>query len=163
VNDTLVISLAGILTSGVVGPWVGARWASTRQRDEFKNDWLSRRSDDLRGVLDEAATLLASGASMFRRAAEARASGERIPDRIDEWSEQAHLARERLRLRIRPDDPVISRYEAARERLIDYAKLLGQESGRVDPDGPALDAFESARADFLEAARAALAKAPEYL
>jgi hypothetical protein len=156
-SDTVIVSIVGIVTSGVVGPGVAAWWARNRQHAEFEHDRETRRADDLRQVLDNAAICLGSGLSRFREAFEAEAAGQPIPAERQEWFEQAHLAHERLRLRLPEGHPVIDRYETARERLLDFAEMLeqtqGQDRGR---ENEATAAFEQARGEFLSEAQVVL-------
>jgi hypothetical protein len=162
-SDVVVISIAGILTSGVLGPAAAARWARNRQSREFEHDRRTRRTDDLRLVLDNAAVSLGSGISRFRSAFEAEAAGAPVPASMAEWAERAHLADERLRLRLPTTHPVVITYEAARERLVEFAEMLDETQGK-DPDRAedARSAFESARGAFLGEAQALLERGDGY-
>jgi hypothetical protein len=79
VSDPVLIGSVGIVTSGILGPAVAARWARKRQEREFEYDRTIRRNEDLRQVLDDAAVLLGAGVTNLRRAAEEATAGRSTP------------------------------------------------------------------------------------
>lgn len=66
VNTVLIASVTGIVVSGVVGPAVTS-WAARRAaRKQFVRDQNAKRRDDLRALLDEAASVLGVGSIRLR-------------------------------------------------------------------------------------------------
>jgi hypothetical protein len=152
-NTTLIASITGIAVSGVVGPSTTA-WATRRTaRAQFLRDRAAARRDELRGLLDEAATVLGLGGTRLRQAWEAEKAGQAL-DQFRPWSEQVFTLRQRLRLRLVADDPIVVAYDVVRDRLIMAGELVSQpEQARYDT---ALDEFEAARDAFLMTCQAAL-------
>jgi hypothetical protein len=161
-SDAVIIGTVGILTSGVFGPAVAARWARERQEREFEHDVALRRNEDLRQVLDDAAVLLGSGVTNLRRAFEAARDRRGSPSDVQEWASRVHLARERILLRLAEDDPVVARYTEAREALtgpLGRAIQAGASGAGGDESSAnaeldlAIADFEAKRSSFLAAAR----------
>jgi hypothetical protein len=74
-DTTLIVSLAGIGASGVVGP-AATGWATRRAtRQQFERELARERHDDLAGLIDEAARLLSYGATNLRLIASAKSAG----------------------------------------------------------------------------------------
>jgi hypothetical protein len=163
-SDAVIIGSVGIVTSGVLGPAVAARWARARQDREFENDRKVRRNEDLRHVLDDAAVLLGAGITNLRRAFEATSAGRESPPDVQEWASRVHLARERILLRVSERDQVVSRYTEARDALtgslgkaIENASPVGSREHLATTDlNAAIEDFEAKRSAFLAAARALL-------
>ena len=162
-TDAVILGSLGIVTSGVLGPAAAARWARSRQEREFQHDLSTRRTDDLRRVLDDAAVLLGAGVTNLRLAAEASQSHHDPPPEVREWASQVHLARERILLRLPEDSVVVSRYTEARDLLTDRVGLaLEADAGRPgagetgDDLSAAIEQFEDRRSAFLAAGRALL-------
>ena len=155
-TDTAAVSIAGIIVSGVLGPGFAAWWARNRQVREHTNNRRLKELDDLTELLDEAATVLAPGASNLRDAWDADLRGDDQPREIRDWSRQVHSTYERILLRLPESDDVSRSYLQAREEL----EELGQELPREDEDGKeaVIDRFEIARLRYLAAARARLAR-----
>jgi len=152
-NSTLIVSVTGIAVSGVVGPAISG-WAIRRaDAQRFKREQGRRRRDDLRAVVDQAATLLALGATNLRRIREAGAAGREEPDEVRDWASNVHALQQRLLLRVAPSDPVAIAYQDVRDALVALDR----------PDRVALEDavwdFEQKRLAFLAAARASLEKA----
>ena len=102
-----------------------------------------------RQLLDDAAKLLAPGATKFRGAQEAAKLGNEGDPRITDWASEIHATYERMLLRIPEDHPVCVAYLDARTRLVAFAEALEAEStGDAE-----VDEFETARSAFLKAAR----------
>lgn len=162
-SDTTIISVVGILTSGVLGPGFAAWWARGAQRRAFRHDHAVRRVDDLRSVLDDAAVLLGAGATNLRRANEAQAAGRAVPPDIEDWAGRVHLASERLLLRFAEEDVVVQRYRDARDAMQPVQLAIRQSHDATQGAGleVAITSFETARSAFLVAARAALARQDE--
>jgi hypothetical protein len=162
-SDAVVIGSVGILTSGVVGPAVAARWARERQERDFRHDLELRHEEDLRGVLEHAAEILGPGVTNLRRAVEAARERRAPPDDVQEWARQVHLARERLLLRLSDSDAVVARYTEARDLLTGLAELQADAHipARDDEETSAsegsvnatIEQFEAKRSEFLAAAR----------
>jgi hypothetical protein len=149
-DSALIASVTGIIVAGVVGPAMSG-WA-TRRADalRFKRELSGKRRDDLRAVVDEAATLLAVGATNLRQIREARAAHREEPDDVRDWASNVHALQHRLLIRVAPSDQVATAYNDVRDALI----------GLDRPDGVALEEavrdFEQKRLAFLAAARASL-------
>ena len=144
-NDTLIVSIAGIVVSGVVGPGATA-WASRRAaRSQFNRDQEASRRDELRHLFDEAAELLGAGPTLLRRVRERM--GEDANDELRHWSEKVFALGQRLELRLGEGDPAVRQFNLVRELL------AASGDGRVE-----LASFESLRNEFLREARSALEK-----
>jgi hypothetical protein len=149
-DSALIAAVTGIIVAGVVGPAMSG-WATRRaDAQRFKREQSGKRRDDLRAVVDEAATLLAVGATNLRQIREARAAHREAPDDVRDWASNVHALQQRLLLRVAPSDPVATAYNDVRDALI----------GLDRPDGLALEEavrdFEQKRLAFLAAARASL-------
>ncbi len=144
IDATLAASITGIVVSGVVGPQVTA-WSIRRaNRRQFNRDQAARRRDDLRSVLDEAAVLLASGATNLRLLRETPTV------ELRDWLSSVFPLGQRLRLRLPGDDEVVAAYNEVREALATTAE-------GVEPDvDSAIADYERKRERFLDLARAAL-------
>lgn len=149
-NATVVVSGIGILVSGVVGPTISG-WASRRADEQrFQRDQAGRRREDLRAVVDDAARLLAVGATNVRLIREARAAVVPDSDDVREWASSVHVLQERLLLRVSSSHSVATTYNAVRESLV----ALDEDQSRALAD--AVRDFEEKRDAFLTAARVAL-------
>lgn len=149
VNATVVVSAVGILVSGIIGPAISS-WAGRRaDAQRFQRDQAGRRRDDLRAVVDDAARLLAVGATRIRSIREARAVHAAEPAEVREWASSVHVLQQRLLLRVPATDEVATTYEAVRGSLI----ALEEEGADLDR---AVGDFEAKRDKFLAAARRAL-------
>src|SRR5258708_1439399 len=141
-NAALITSLAGILVSGVVGPQFTS-WSTRRaNRKQFNRDQNARRRDDLRSLLDEAAILLASGATNLRHIREANPDSE-----LANWLSQIFPLGQRLRLRLPKNHQIVRAYDEVTDALATAA----------DSDVQAVVAdFEAKRDHFLDVARQTL-------
>lgn len=147
VNAQLIASLAGIVVSGVVGPQITV-WATRRwDRRKFLRDQAAARRDQLRDLLDQAASLLGSGLTNLRLLRQAQAVGAAPSEDLRAWRSQVFPLGQRLRLYLPEDDPVVVAYERVRQHL---AAAVASADGQVDDE--ALDRFEAARDQFLELA-----------
>jgi len=141
-NAALITSIAGILVSGVVGPQFTS-WSTRRaNRKQFNRDQTARRRDDLRSLLDEAAVLLASGATNLRHIREANPDPE-----LANWLSQIFPLGQRLRLRLPKDHQIVRAYDEVTDALATAADFDVQT---VVAD------FEAKRDHFLDAARQTL-------
>lgn len=116
-------------------------------------DRAAARRDELRGLLDEAAAVLGLGGTRLRQAWEAEQAGHGL-DELRPWSEQVFTLRQRLRLRLAADDPIVVAYEVVRDRLVTAGELASQPEQA--PYEAALTEFEAARDAFLATCQAAL-------
>jgi hypothetical protein len=149
-NATVVVSAVGIIVSGVVGPTISG-WAGRRaDAQRFQRDQASKRRDDLRAVVDDAARLLALGGTNVRLIREARLAHSVEPDEVREWASSVHVLQERILLRVASTDDIAKTYRAVRESLIALDAEHPTELAR------AIDQFETRRDAFLAAARKAL-------
>jgi hypothetical protein len=153
-NTTLIVSITGIAVSGVVGPSTTA-WAARRAaRSQFLRDRAANRRDELRSLLDQAASVLGLGATRLRQAwEEDRAGGSGTTD-LQPWSEEVFTTGQRLRLRLREDDPIVVAYDSVLQKLVAAGELRSQPDERRYE--AALTDFEAARSDFLARSQAAL-------
>lgn len=149
-DSALIASVTGIVVAGVVGPAISS-WAVRRaDAQRFKREQRGKQRDDLRAVVDEAAALLAVGATNIRRLQEARASNGEEPEDVRDWASNVHALQQRLLLRVDPLDPVATAYQEVRDALI----ALDQPQSQALEE--AVHEFEAKRLAFLSAARAAL-------
>jgi hypothetical protein len=150
VTDTTTIALAGILTSGVVGPGFAAAWQRLSQRRQFRHEHSLKQYEDLRTLLDDAAQVLGAGITNLRVFQEG--SGDITPEQLHEWSSKVHLTRERLLLRLPADSSVVRAYTDARAKLTDLSSVIDVEGD--DPRrGAAETGFVDARDAFLTVAQ----------
>jgi hypothetical protein len=146
-DSTVVVGVTGIVVSGVVGPSV-ASWLGRRARSrEFHREQVARRRDQLRGVLDEAARLLASAPTNVRILHEHRPGADDF-ERARTWLSQVFPIGQRLQLWLPHDHPVVVAYERVREQLVAAA-----EASSTAFNEPALERFEHERRHFLDVSR----------
>jgi hypothetical protein len=146
-NATVTVSAIGIVVSGVVGPAISS-WAGRRaDAQRFRREQAGVRRDDLRSVVDDAARLLAVGATNVRLIRDARQAGVEEPRDVKDWASNVHALQQRLLIRVSEGDPIAVSYQQVREALI----ALDQPK-RADL-GDAVAEFEAKRIAFLDAAR----------
>ena len=147
---TLIVSVVGIATSGVVGPQITA-WATRKaNRLQFDRERAANRIDELRGLVDEAAVLLAAGATNLRLLAQGAATPPA------DWVQQVFPLGQRLRLRLPEDHAIVTAYDAVRAALTSTAEAA------PDQLDACLAEFEGKRSEFLRQARETLnAPVPE--
>ena len=149
VTATLTASITGIVVSGIVGPQVSARSARRASNAEFTRNQVSHHRDDLRSLLDDAAVLLASGATNLRAIREASTSSTPVSPAVRDWLSQVFPLGQRLRLRLPEQHEVVRAYDDVRVALA--------EVGEVGDDVEASIAeFENRRRVFLDLGRAAV-------
>jgi hypothetical protein len=152
-NATLIASVTGIGVSGVIGPWLNA-WVTRRaNRQQFAQQRAGIAREDLTALVDEAAELLASGATNLRLDAEARRKGLKPPAEVQEWTGKVFPLQQRLRLRVPANDPLVAGYERVREALLVVAEAADEGAATR-----AIESFEAERDRFLDAARQRLAR-----
>lgn len=150
-NATIWVSIAGIVVSGVVGPQITS-WSTRRaNRGQFKLDQNAKRRDDLRAILDEAAVLLANGATNLRLIGENSSSGQPDSAELANWRSEVFPMGQRLRLRLSDDNEVVRAYDDTTKALIE---TVG-EAGSIEA---AISNFETQRKRFLDVARKELDK-----
>lgn len=149
VTATLTASITGIVVSGIVGPQVSARSSRRASSAEFARTQTSRQRDDLRSLLDEAAVLLASGATNLRAVREAAEASTPLAPGVREWLGQVFPLGQRLRLRLAEEHEVVRAYDDVRTALT----LVGEGPSDVET---AIAGFEQKRQTFLDLGRAAL-------
>jgi hypothetical protein len=152
-NTTLIAAVTGIVVSGVVGPSTTAWAARKAARSQFLRDRAAERREELRQVLDEAASVLGLGATRLRQAWEADQAGRQATD-LQPWSEQVFTIGQRLRLRLPADDPIVIAFDTVRKRLVTAGELASQPDAEAYET--ALTEFEAARDGFLARSQAAL-------
>lgn len=150
-HSTLLVGVVGIVFSAFVGPSVTGWLTGRRDRARDARAREAAHRDDLRGLADEAARLLAAGATNLRVMREAKARGGDPPAEMTEWSRSVFPLGQRLRLRLPEGHEVIARFDEVRDRL-----AAASEAGTDDEIEAAVDRFDAARAAFLDAARAAV-------
>ena len=103
--------------------------------------------------MDEAATLLARGATNIREIREAQVGHHAEPSDVRDWASNVHALQQRLLLRVPASDPVATTYQDVRDALIALDRT----------DGPGLEDavrdFEQKRMAFLSAARTSVESA----
>jgi hypothetical protein len=153
-NTTLVVSVTGIVVSGVVGPTVTS-WAARRAaRKQFVRDQAARRREELHALMDEAASVLGLGPTRLRQTLELERASAELPEELRLWPEQVYVIGQRLRLRLGGADPVVQAYDTVRARLIEAAQLATQDDEQQHEN--AVLRFEASREEFLAAARTKL-------
>jgi hypothetical protein len=151
-DQTLIVSIVGIGVAGVVGPAVTA-WATRRaSRQQFERDQAGKRRDDLRKLVDEAAELLAAGATNIRRLSSAAQMNQPPPAEVETWAQTVFSLQQRLRLRLPADHEVVETYDAVRLKLV----AIGQRGHAAGAEQELVVEFERDRDTFLDAARRAL-------
>lgn len=149
VDNAVIVGVTGIVVSGVIGPTVAA-WLARRARSrDFHREQVAHRRDELRKLLDEAASLLAGGPTMIRLLHAQRDQAD--VEEAEAWLAQVFPIGQRLQLWLAADHPVVTSYEQVRERLIDATT-----AGAVPAADPVLAQFEGERRSFLDHAREAL-------
>lgn len=148
-DSAVVVGVTGIIVSGVVGPGVAAVLARRARTREFHREQVAARRGELRKLLDEAASLLASGPTNVRILHQQSAGAEL--ERARAWLSQVFPIGQRLQLWLPAHHPVVTSYERVRERLVEAA-----EAGPVAAGDVVLDQFEHERTAFLDRSRDAL-------
>ena len=153
-TNIVVVEVAGILVSGIVGPVFVSLSTRYSERMRLMKEEGERRRDELHGVVEEAAKTLGEGSLTLREAERAAAFGDPEPPELGEWSNRVYLIEQRLLLRLQPDDPVIKRLDDVLEILdgISDERRSGSSQGGV------VRRYDEAQRQFLAEARAALAK-----
>jgi hypothetical protein len=148
-NTLLITSITGIVVAGVVGPSASA-WATRRAaRKQFLRDQAANDRNDLRALLDEAATVLGVGPIRLRETWEATQSGT-MTDALRAWPDQVYVLGQRLQLRLGANDAVVIEYGRVRSALTAAGQIAPDaDAGRHDQ---AVEQFEEARDRFLTAA-----------
>lgn len=148
VTATLAASITGIVVSGIVGPQVSARSARRASNAEFNRNRVAHHRDDLRSLLDEAAILLAAGATNLRTIRESSTSSTPLPSSVRDWLGQVFPLGQRLRLRLPEEHEVVGAYDQVRVALAEVGEGGDVESSIAD--------FEQKRRVFLDLGRAAV-------
>ncbi|HVF74079.1 MAG TPA: hypothetical protein VM938_03450 [Acidimicrobiales bacterium] len=149
-DSTVVLGVTGIVVSGVVGPTVAA-WMARRTRSrEFHREQAAQRRDELRGLLNEAAGLLASGPTNLRILQASQPDAEDV-ERARSWLSQVFPIGQRLQLWLPGDHQVVRAYERVREQLVNTA-----EAGAAASRETLLERFEQDRRGFLDVSRQTL-------
>lgn len=148
-DNAVIVGVTGIIVSGVVGPGVAALLARRSRLREFHREQVAARRSELRKLLDEAASLLASGPTNVRILHEQTAGVEL--ERARAWLSQVFPIGQRLQLWLPADHLVVTSYERVRERLVKAAQAGSEPAADV-----ILDQFEQERTVFLDHARDAL-------
>lgn len=151
-NSTLVVGIVGILVSGVVGPAVAAWLAGRRERAKDLRQRVVAQRDDLREVVDDAATALGGAVPRLRPALDAQRKGAPLSPEARDFLSELFTLGQRLRLRVRDADVVVRAYDHARIQLIAVSRATESQAGF----DTAAKLFEEHRERFLEKAREAL-------
>lgn len=148
-DSAVVVGVTGIVVSGVIGPTVAAVLARRSRTREFHREQVATRRNELRKLLDEAASLLASGPTHVRVLHEQTAGPDH--ERARAWLSQVFPIGQRLQLWLPADHAVVVSYERVRERLVEAA-----QAGPPPAADVILDQFEQERTAILDRARDAL-------
>lgn len=149
-DSTVVLGVTGIVVSGVVGPTVASWLARSARTREFHREQVADRRDELRELLDEAASLLASGPTNLRTLHDARPDAEDL-QQVRSWLSQVFPIGQRLQLWLPADHAVVVAYEQVREHLVAAAG-----AGTADSKDSMIEPFEQARRSFLDLSRQTL-------
>lgn len=152
-DSTLIVSVTGILVSGVVGPAVST-WAARRTaRRQFLRDRAAGRMAELGSILDEAASLLGLGVTRLRQTREASLAGSQLGEDLRTYPEEVYVVGQRLRLRLGGEDPIVKAFEEVRASLVEASECPDDDESAHEA---AAVCFEENRERFLTAARARL-------
>lgn len=143
------VAITGFIVTGVLGPWITGVFTRKADRSHFARDLAGKRRDELVALLDDAAILLAPAATNLREIAEL----ENATDALTTWLSQIHTMRQRLRLRLREDDPVVISYDSVHDQMVE---LLNHAPGS-SAWNTQREVVERGRKDFLSRARDATA------
>lgn len=174
-DTALILGVTGVLTSGVVGPWVANRFAADRQRRELAHERSMTDRQELRGLLDEAANALHQ-ASDARKAAESAvtsygaAVGVKVPglkDTMANAGKPLAAVRERILVRLGSRHPVSEAFRGVDEAFVAlFAPVMylcdhGMDEGSISSDTwnevkQAAAAYEKHRSSFMDAVAAAV-------
>jgi hypothetical protein len=150
-SDTAYVSIAGIVTAGLLGPAASALWTRWQQKAEFRHEHTVRREEDIRKLLDEAAVALAGAATRIREAVE-RGSSTGDGGDLRQWAGEVHQLSERLVLRLDARSETVRAYEEARAAIVDLVDGVDKGRGK-EAFSRSVDKAEAARSNFLDAAR----------
>jgi hypothetical protein len=151
-NSTLVVGVVGIIVSGLLGPSVTAAWAARRERQTDARALAVARRDDLRSVIDEAASALGGAIPALRPLLVAEQAGKPLPREPSDFLSNIVLLGQRLRLRLPEGDSVVDSYEEAHEQLETVSKTLSSQAAFDE----AVEEFHRTRNQFLIASRETL-------
>jgi hypothetical protein len=151
-HSTLIVGVAGIVVSGLVGPSVAAAWVSHREnrRDHFS--LIDSRRIDLRAVIDDSAKLLGGAVPRVRQLVAAEEKGEPLPPGPADLLGELVPLGQRLQLRLPRDHEVVQFYEDACAGL----RALAKERTSQERFEEAAKKFEAQREVFLNAGRKTL-------
>lgn len=159
-NEALILGLAGIATSGVLGPWAASRLASSRQAREFEHDLASADRGELRDLVDRGAVALldasyARGAAYASLVTHGRWIGERDPDAVSKMAvagREMDTLKERLAIRLSGTHPLAEAFFAASAAYFDAFKPVQRVAaiGRDETFQDEWQAFSSAGTLFEE-------------
>lgn len=151
-NATLVVGVVGIIVSGVIGPSVVAWFTARRERAKDKRALIIARRDDVRAVVDEAATVLSGAVGALRPLLLAELEHRDMPPEPRDFLGSLEPLGQRLRLRLPADHKVVKAYDRARQQLEEVPDAVGSQ-GEFEA---ATENFETVRGEFLEEARKVL-------
>lgn len=149
-SDAVILGVAGIAVSGVIGPGIAAWFSHRADRTRFRRDQVSQRRDQLRCLLDDAAGLLASGPTNLRLLRES-APGSSDHDRASQWLRDVFPIGRRLQLWLPANHAVVVAYDHMRRELVTTAQAT--DSTSIDAS---LERFEALRDQFFDQARIVL-------
>jgi len=137
-SSETTIALAGILTSGVLGPAVFAWFAGRRQIRDHDHE----TAKELREALDQAAAALAATrrtnqwvVRLWRKGVpgDERVAAANAEQRVS--VEAARVAQDRLALRLGNNHPTVAQYRRAQETLDEIVAIVQDHASRdlIDP------------------------------
>lgn len=151
-HSTLVVSIVGIVVSGVFGPWVVGSLAAKRELRRDRRTLAIARRDDLRGLLDEAAVVLGAAVSHLRPLLAAQQNDEALPEGQKETLGSLKPLGQRICLRLDEKHEVVKTYEDACEAL----RAIQGETESIERWDAAVEVFETKRSAFMDAGRRAV-------
>jgi hypothetical protein len=154
-DRTLIISVAGVVMSGIVGPTLTAWAARVSQRKQFLRDREGTRRDELLALCDEAAALLAVGPARIREILDHVAQNRPAAEHTETWSDDVYAIEQRLVLRLGSRDPIVEAYAAVRASLAETLEISVDTDDQQRRENAVLR-FESARAAFFETTKRAM-------
>jgi hypothetical protein len=172
-NDALILGLAGIATSGVLGPWAASRFAKRRQEQEFKHGLIAGDRGELRELVDAAAVALldasyARGTAYASLITNGPSIGERDAETVKKMTEagrQLDTLKERLAVRLTRTHPVAQTFFDANGAYFEAFKPV-QRVANIGHDQTFPEewkAFEAAGQVFEERREAFMDAAAEHI
>ncbi len=150
--NILIVEVAGIVTSGIVGPVFTTSSVRRAERLRLVSEEQERRRGALHDLIDEAATVLGEGSLNIHEAARAAEFGDPEPPELEQWANRVYVLEQRILLRLTSSDPIIK----SLDNVIAVLNELGDSTERDHRYRELARRFDTAQRTFLDEARTAL-------